>query len=211
MRSRMLTRLGMLATLFLLLQGAAECPSIPEMEDVQITMVADDYMELVFEARGSLNTHSDTFVIEVNELRDQIEDAGFEIEQLDSAHVSAVLYGVTAYNEEPTDREIENAYVEVTRHDIPETEILISNFNVAVYPLLGELVPAPLDESGIEFINGLLGDLLVALKDHTVSSYTVSGYVSGDSVPQGRYTDFDWRIRIYYQIIGRAEVERPDL
>lgn len=211
MRTRILTRLGMLATFILLLQGAAECPSIPEMEDVQITVVADDYIELVFQARGSINAHSDTFVIDVDELREDIEDAGFEIEMVDSAYVSAVLYGVTAYNEEPTDREIQDGVVTVTREDIPQTETLISNFDAAVYPLLGDLVPAPIDESGIEFINGLLGDLLAALKDYSVSSYAVSGSVSGRSVPQERYTNFDWRIRIYFQVVGRAQVDRPAL
>ena len=211
MSSRIWMRLGMLATFILLLQGAAECPSFPEMEEVEVTVVVDEFIELNFEARGGINVHSDTHVIDVEELRDQIEEAGFEIDAIDSAHVSAVLYGVTAYYETLTDREIQDAVVIVIREDTQESETLIDEFDAAVYPLLGELVSAPIEEGGIDFVNELLADLLAALQNHSVSTFEVSGSVSGISVPQERETSFDWRLRIYFQVVGRVVVERPAL
>lgn len=205
-----LCRLAFFAVLFIVLQGA-QCPQVPDMTDTEVTVVADDYVELVFLARGSINTHSDNDTINIAELRDEIEDAGIDLGAIDSAWVTRVLYGVIAYNEGPHDRAIANGRVVVNREDTAQSATLFDNVNVDVYPLLGTLEPAPIESGGIEFLNDLLADVLTALKDYTVDEFIISAESSGDSNPQDRDTNFDWRVRIYYQIVGSDTIEVPQL
>jgi len=128
---------------------------------------------------------------------------------IDTLRVSSVQYGCVAYNEPVTDREIFGASVTVERSDTGASQTLISNYSEAVYPLLGILTPAPIDAAGIDFLNELMADILVALKDYTVSSFEIRGTSAGTSNPQSRETDFDWRLRIYYHISGRYIVSSP--
>lgn len=208
LQTAVLWKLGFFLVLVALVPGA-KCPSIPEMQDIEVTVVVENCIELTFEARGSINTHSDTDTIDVLGLRDDLVEAGFDIAMIDSAWVTRVLYGVVAYNETPTDREIVEGEVSITREDDGTSQVLFNGLNVEVYPLLGLLVPAPVEPGGVDFVNDLLADVIWAVKNEVAGQFLVAGDASGDSEPQGRYTDFDWRVRIYFQIAGRMEVEVP--
>ena len=212
-RGHALCTLAFLIGLVALLPGA-KCPAIPEMEDVEVTIVADDVIELVFEARGDINTHSSEEMIDVADLREDLLDAGFDLTMIDSAWVTDVLYGVVAYNEEVTDREIQNGTVTVTWEQgmLSDSQALFDDVDVEVYPLLGVLAPAPFEPGAIEFLNDLLADVLDDLRAPDLATeFLVYADSEGDSEPQGRDTDFDWRIRIHFQIVGRVVVEVPKI
>jgi hypothetical protein len=209
MRVRTLARLGIYVALFVVLQGA-KCPSIPSTKQVKMTIVAQNYIEFTFLAQGDLNYHAGNETIDIEDLRQDLDDAGVELADVDSVVISQVLYGVTAYRETETDREIVDGTVTLSRTDESTSATIFESVDQPVYPLLGELVPAPLAPGGVDYINALLTDVLQALKYGGPSEFVVSADASGTSEPQGRETDFDWRVRVYYQVIGRADVEVPD-
>lgn len=209
MRVRTLARLGIYVALFVVLQGA-KCPSIPSTKQVKMTIVAQNYIEFTFLAQGDLNYHAGNETIDIADLRQDLDDAGVELADVDSVLISQVLYGVTAYREAETDREIVDGTVTLSRTDESTSATIFESVNQPVYPLLGELVPAPLAPGGVDYINHLLADVLNAIKYGGPSEFVISADVAGTSEPQGRETDFDWRVRIYYQVIGRADVEVPD-
>jgi hypothetical protein len=210
-RIAMLPRAGFLALLLVLLQGA-QCPQVPELKDTALTIASDQFIELEFEARGSINTHSKSDTIRIAELREDIEDAGIAADMIDSVWIARVLYGVTAYNEPPPyDREIAEGRVEVSYEGAPSSAVLFDSVFVRVYPLLGVLTPAPVRAGGVEYLNDLLDAVLNALRSDSDTSFIVSAYSSGISNPQGDDTNFDWRVRVHYQIMGRDSIKVPDL
>jgi hypothetical protein len=211
-RKAVLLRLAMFCGMLLVLQGA-KCPQIPEMETVEVTAVAEEYVEMEFVAEGSINYHQDEVTIDVLELLSDLEEADIEVDQIDTVLVHAILYGVTVCDEceQYTDRRIVDGHLEVTRKDTQESAVIFDNVDVDVCPLIGELVPAPIEPGAADFINELLADVLVALKTGSPSTFELEADVSGLSEPQERDTNFDWRVRIVYQVKGRVEVERPSL
>ncbi len=210
MRKASLWRLVFFAAALVLLQGA-QCPQIPELQDVELTIIAEDYIELTFIADGTINVHSGAETIDIEDLRQKIDDAGVDIEDVDSLWVSQVLYGVTAYNEGVDDRWIEHGTVTISRTDEGTSAVVLNDFSAEVYPLLGQLVAAPFEPGAITYTNDLLADVLAALKSGATQDFVVTGEASGESVPTGRPTDFVWRVRVYFQIAGRTTTELPRL
>ena len=202
MRKKAVLRILIYLALGVLLLGA-KCPGVPGTEDIEMTLVTEEFIEFTFQARGSINVDSGFEEINVDQLRLDLEEAGIEVSMIDTIRVASVQYGTVDYYEPVTDREIFGASVTVERSDTGASQTLISNYSEAVYPLLGILKPAPINEAGIDFLNDLMADLLVALKDYSASSFEVRGTSAGTSNPQERYTNFDWRLRIYYHVSGR--------
>lgn len=185
----------------------AKCPGIPDTHKIDVTVVTQSEIEMSFLAEGSINVESSVEIINVGALREEIEDAGIDVENLEDIKVSLVKYGVIDYFEAETDRQIVNGQVTVKRTDGGPSAMLISGLNAMVYPLKGKLVPAPIDKSGIDLINDLLDDVLVALKSGGSSDFEVIGGITGQSEPQARETDFIWRVVIYYQVSGKIPVD----
>lgn len=188
----------------------AKCPGIPDSHDIVITVVTSEAIEMEFPAEGGLNAEAGSEIIDVAEIREEIEEAGIEIDLIQDIKVSAVEYGLVEYNEAFTDRRIIDAQVTVKRSDGGPSAVFIDDLDVDVFPLLGKLVPAPINGAGVEFINELLDDVLAALRAGTSADFQVIGTVSGVSDPPGRYTDFVWRVVIHYQIAGGFPTESPD-
>ena len=210
MRKIDLCRLILFVAPLLVLQGA-KCPEIPEMQDVTVTAVDDEFVQLDFEARGTINTESGTVTIDIAELLEDLEDNDIDPDMIDTVVVHSILYGVTAYNETVTDRRIVNGDLTVTREDTHESAVIFDNLTVDVFPLLSEFVAAPITPTGVEYLNRLMADVLIALRTGSPSEFLVTGLVSGVSEPTERETNFDWAVRIYYQVMGHVEVERPDM
>jgi hypothetical protein len=210
-------RAGILAAFLAVIVAlmGAKCPGIPDTKDVTVVIVTEEQLELEFIAEGSINVDSDVATISASDIRDDLLDLGLtqeDIEAIESITVKAVEYGVVEYREDVTDREIVDGRVVVRRLDAPaDSAVLISDFDQEVYPLLGDLVPAPVEPGGIDWINDLLVDVLAAVKDETgASSFDVQGTGSGRSEPQGRETDFTWRLVISYQIPSGFPTEVVD-
>jgi hypothetical protein len=207
-----LLKVGFFVLLGLVMLGA-KCPTIPTIEEVDVVIVLEDYIEFFFHSDGSINAHSDVETINIDDLRDDLDDAGISVADVDTITVKSVLYGVTAYNEGPTDRQIVNGDCTVTRLDDNSSRVIFDGATSMVYPLLNLLEPAPIEAGGIDFINDLMIDVLAVLKGEStsVSEFEVQASVSGNSIPADRYTDFNWRVRIYYQISGVMTVDVPDI
>jgi hypothetical protein len=210
MRFATLGKVALYVALFVLLQGA-KCPSIPQMKTVEMDLMTQQYVDLPFEARGGFNTASGSEMISVDELRDDLENADVEIAKVDTIVIAAIEIGVTGYHEPAPDRRITGGTVTLTRTDQGTSHVVCSNVNLDVFPLLDKLEPAPVDPAGIAFANDLLNDVLHALKFGGPSEFEVSATATGVSEPVDRETNFDWKIRIYYHVMGRREVEVPDL
>ncbi|MFH1143793.1 MAG: hypothetical protein V1774_04545 [Candidatus Eisenbacteria bacterium] len=212
MRKHVFIRLAALAVMLLVLQGA-KCPQIPEMKTIELTAVSEQYVEFTFEARGTLNALNDeaTAEISIDDLREDLEDADVDIEMVDTVLVHKILYGVTAYSEADTTRTIANGTLVVVREDTDEAATIFDDADEEVYSLLGELVAPPFTPEGIDFLNELMLDMLAAIKNPSFhGSFILTGTVTGQSLPLDRETNFDWRVRLYYQVAGRVEVERPE-
>ncbi|MBD3235289.1 MAG: hypothetical protein GF330_01130 [Candidatus Eisenbacteria bacterium] len=216
-RGTLLSKLAFLLGLLALLPGA-KCPTIPEMEDVEVTVVAEDMIELVFEADGTVNVDSSVETLDIDQIRESLLDAGFDLTMIDDAVITDVLYGVVAFNEMDNNppRWIRGNSVTVSWEHTPGGEsdaaILFQDVDVEVYPLLGLLVPAPFEPGGIDFLNDLLIEILDDIRAPDLATeFRVQGSSEGVSEPIGRDTDFDWRIQIHFQIVGRAPVEVPQI
>lgn len=214
----MKTMTGRLLVLLLILLPlvGAKCPGIPETKDMTITIVTEEQMELLFVAEGSVNVDSDVETINTEDIRNDLLDAGLsqeDIEAIETVTVEAVEFGTVIYNEPETDREIVDIDVTVWQVGAEaDSAVLVTDFSQEVYPLVGLLVPAPIDPAGIDWINDLLEDVLEAVKDESGSSnFSVMGRASGRSEPQGRPTDFTWRLVISYQIPSGFPVEVIDI
>jgi len=205
MRWMTLCKLGLFVALLVLLQGA-KCPNVPELKDVEITVVDEEYVEFEFEARGEINAHSAIESIDIDELREDLEEMDIDLGEIDTILVSQIFYGVTEFDDVPG-REIVNGDLTITRLDTDSSAVIFDDVNQAVAPLVGLLVPPPIEEDGVDFLNALFADVLAALKGTGPSEFEVQAEVSGDSEPQGVDTNFDWRIRVYYQISAPLETE----
>lgn len=208
MRKATLARIVIYMALGTLLLGA-KCPGIPSTEEVELTLVTEEFIEFKFEARGSLNVDSGTETIDINDIRQELDDAGVDLSLVDTLRVASVEYGALHPYTDVPDRRIVNATVSVERTDTGASAVLISGLSADVVPLLGILVPAPINAAGIAFLNDLMDDILVALRTGFPTEFEVAGSSSGVSEPTEETTHFDWRVRIYYHISGRVLTEVP--
>jgi hypothetical protein len=201
MRRKSLIRILAFAALGALLVGA-KCPGIPDTHDAEITLVTEEFIELTFHAEGEINVDDDTYTIDIEDLREQLDDAGIDIGFVDEIRVSAVEYGAVTCDAGNPDRRILGEFVKISRGGGGPATDLILDFEEEVCPLMGLLVPAPIEEGGIDTLNVYMAELLTALKTFG-SEYTVSGSFRGTSEPVSADTDFLWRVRIYYHVSGR--------
>lgn len=206
MYKTLIARCVITLALALLVMGA-KCPGVPDTHEIFVTVVTEDLIEMEFLADGSINHEASAEIIDVADIREELDEAGIEPANIEDISVSMVEYGVTEYNEPVNDRAIVNAQVTVKRSDGGSSAVLIENLNAQVYPLLNKLVPAPIEAAGVNFINDLLDDVVAALQGSGSGDFQVIGAVSGDSEPTGRTTDFKWRVVIRYQIAGKIEVD----
>jgi hypothetical protein len=212
MRRATLTKLGLYAALFVLLQGA-KCPSVPSSKKLTMAVVAEDYIELTFQARGETNVLNElsSVTVDLIGLRDDLDAAEVPYGSISAVNVSSVMYGVVAIGPGESDRAIENASVTVA-WDYPDADggTLFDVASQPVAPLLGLLVPAPLQPGGIDVINRAAADLLAALNS-SEATFTMSAHTTGVSTPVENPTNFDYRVRIYYSLTCPTEVEVYDI
>jgi hypothetical protein len=208
MRKTAIIRIGVFLALAALVMGA-KCPKIPDTHDINVILVTEDYFEVLFEARGSLNIDSSFETIDIIQLRDDLEDAGMETDLIEKIRVAKVEYGTVDYYEGVNDRRIVGAQVSIERLDTGASAVIADNVNVDVHPLLGLLVPVPTETAGIAFVNELMADVVDAIKHGGVTEFVVQGHSSGTSTPTTRTSNFDWKVRVYYHVSGGMEVEVP--
>jgi hypothetical protein len=207
MRKKALARIVVFLALGALLMGA-KCPGVPSTEEIPITLVTEEFIEFTFQARGELNVDSGVETIDVNDIRQDLLDAGVDLTLVEEIRVSAVQYGTVVYSEPAQDRVITGT-VSIERLDNSTSETLVPLQSQNVYDLLGVLVPAPIDEDGIDYLNDLLAAVLDAIQTGYPEEFEVRGSFSGTSTPIERETNFDWRVRFYFHISGTVMTDVP--
>ena len=87
-----LFKLGFFLVLGLVVMGA-KCPSVPTTEEVPVVIVTSNYIEFHFQARGIINYHDDTQEIDVEDIRQDLDDAGIDVQNINSIKVESITYG----------------------------------------------------------------------------------------------------------------------
>jgi len=175
------------------------------------TCLKDRVVELVvgaeiiaeFQARGSENHHSSDDVVNLIEnadIQDALTKNGFE--GLVVGYIQSVFYRVV--REDPaTDRTV-SGFVTVDGLNLIEyTSVAVNDPSLAMW------TPAPLEQSGVDYMNGLLADYFEALLidgNPSPPEPTVTFHSEGVSSPTDVPTNFDWEIRVVLTLVGVTEV-----
>jgi hypothetical protein len=114
--------------LAVLLMGA-KCPGVPETNEIELTVVTQTNTTIDFLARGSLNYERSTEVVNIDELRRDIEDAEIDVDDLESIKVSMIEYGIAAYGEPVNDRAIQDAVITVRQAGGGDAKVLIQDLD----------------------------------------------------------------------------------
>jgi hypothetical protein len=206
MRRKALFRIAAYLALGLLLLGA-KCPGIPDTHEVNLTLVTEEFIEFTFSSHGSVNVDEDTESIDVADIRNDLLDAGVDLSRVDEIRVSAVDYGTVTYGESGAPPRVITGNVWIEYNSTTETLVDLASQNVP--DLLGILVPAPIDEDGIDFLNLLMADVLDAIQTGSPATLQVTGGFDGVSTPTERETNFSWRVRFYFHISGQVVTDVP--
>jgi len=139
-----------------------------------------------------------------SEIRDILEDNGYDSGDLWGAHVTSVSYGVTTFSQ-AHDWEISGT-ITVTYNG--NTQTIINYTSQSVQAALGQKIPAPLEPGGVALINQALEDFLDGIDP--LLAFTIN---NGSTSPSPSVEDpmvFEWRAWLAIQVIVNEEVEVPD-
>jgi len=187
-----------------------KCPGVPETDNVMLSIPVEGQLRLDFEARGSINDKSGSETITTQELLDDLEELEIDISDLDTLRVSRITFCVTRIDPSETDeRTMTDVDVTVSRDNPPESRFLIMDFEAVVKDFLNVETDAPITPDGVAYINELLAEMLEALRNNNQKTITVTGAASGVSEPTEHETNFDWKVVIYYYVVGDLDVEIP--
>lgn len=206
-----------LALVLVVLTVQGGCVIIPEVKSKIVELVASGTACDTLDAIGILNNHDDTDFFDIKDginIQEIAEDAGIDLDNVDSVYISGVTYKTTQLDPEPN-REIVNGTVTVQRGTIvggsfvaSGSEVpIIENFNVMVNSVTTDQT-APLTAAGIQLIQQLLNECLTEAKGGPDALNTAIQYhVTGVSNPQGIQTNFRWRICVSMNMAAPTEVD----
>ncbi len=204
-----------LALTALTVQGG--CIIIPEVKSKIVELVAAGSACDTLEAIGIINNHDDRSVIDLKsgiDIRQVLDDAGIDVDAVDSIAVFGVTYKTTQPDPQ-AGREIVNGNVTVQRGTVVGGTFtpsgaavpIIQNFNVLVNSVTTDAT-APLTAAGVALLNQILNECLQEAKGGPLATNTAIEYhVTGQSFPQDIATDFKWRICVAINMKGKVEVD----
>ncbi len=191
----------------LILLGTQCLPNV-SIEEKLIELAVGSSITAELIAEGELNVHDDIEVVDIADsldLRQILDDAGIDYEDLKDIKLAGVAYRVTKPDPQP-DRRIENATVTVMREGGAENP-LVTAFSEDVNAVI-DWKTAPLDAAGVAVINGILADLVAEIRDGTPATNTKATFhVIGTSVPGNIETDFVWELKIIFTILGQIRID----
>jgi hypothetical protein len=198
------------ALLPLALTLGAGCPLIPDVKDKAVQLAVGGSVTVPFEARGTINTLDETKTIDVAgsiDLAQILDDAGVDVEDVDSVKVAGVSYRVTQPDPTPT-KMIENATITIGRGVTADTP-LVTSFEQHVNSATS-FTAAPLDPAGVNLLNGVLAEILANVKNNASMPISVTYHLVGDVTPGAPSdTDFDWELKMDITILGEVKVSVP--
>ena len=191
----------------------SDCLPVPTIEEKLVELAVGGSVTHQFHAYGQFNLNPQDPIVTFDladslDLAQIIADAGINVDDLEDIALAGAAYRVIVPDPTP-DRRIENGLVEIERSASRDT--LASVFSIDVNSVL-DFETAPLDPGGVAIVDGVLDDMLAAIKDpgYMPPSTVVSFYVDGTSVPTEVTTDFWWELRLIFTIVGVIRVDMID-
>jgi hypothetical protein len=196
------------ARVVLLLAGFAALAGGCIMADRVVEIVLNDSTCAGWsENHTSANYTSDAMVDYANELEQILEDEDLSREDIVSAHLVRVSYGVTEFSH--THDWTVSGSVTVRRADISDGPAVLFDYaNLSVEAALGQDLPVPLQAGGVGVVNRALADFIEGGSPVLVFRVVNSGVVPPPSVADP--IRFDWLACVHIQVITSMDVEVPD-
>jgi hypothetical protein len=129
------------------------------------------------------------------EIRDILEDNGYDTDDLEDARLTSASYGVTQFSQ-AHDWTISGS-ITVTYNG--NTQTILNYASQSIQDALGEKISAPLETGGVDLVNGALQDFLNGA--NPVLTFTID---NGSTTPPPTVEDpmiFDWRAWLAIQVI----------
>ena len=176
-----------------------------------VEQVSTVNLQVRFDVTEGNDQFADTVSVDVDDvlrLREEIEDAGGDPEDLVSLSISGALYRVT--RPDPCGcRRIENGRITVGR-DGQDPAPLVADFEANV-SFITDPTPIPLRSEGVALLNEMLADLITALQTGVSSGETYTYVASGLSVPGCTTCDFEWELTVIVGMVLAIEVDLPNV
>jgi hypothetical protein len=171
---------------------------------LDIVLTSETYAD--FSQNETSSSWNEPAVVDMGqEIRDILEDNGYDLSDLTAAHVTSVHYGATSFSQ-AHDWQISGA-ITVTYNG--NTQTILNYTSESVQGALGKKLPATLESAGVDLINTALQDFLDG--QPTVQlTFTIE---NGSTTPVPSVSDpmiFDWRAWLAIQVILDQTVEVPD-
>lgn len=183
--------------------AAATVPGCLDEKVLDIVLTGETYAD--FQQDETTQNWTKSAQIDVGqEIRDILEDNGYDTSVIKEAHVTSASYGVTSFNQSH-DWEIGGS-IDVTYNG--STQTILNYSSQSVQAALGQKIPATLEAGGVALINQALDDFLA--NANPVLTFTI---VNGSVAPSPSASDhmiFDWRAWLAIQVIINESVEVPD-
>jgi hypothetical protein len=135
------------------------------------------------------------------EIGDILEDNGYERDDLKSAHIMSVSYGVTSFDQ-AHDWSISGA---ITVADNGPAQAIVTYTSQSVEEALNQKIPAPLQQGGVDVINSALDAFLDG--QNPVLTFTID---NASTTPGPTVEDpmiFTWRAWLAIQVIIDEDVK----
>ena len=143
-----------------------------------------------------------TVTIDVaDQIRDILEDNGYDSDDLESAHVTSVSYGVTAFDQ-AHDWTISGS-IFVSYQGAPQS--IVDYASQSVESALGDKISAPLQQAGVDEVNAALDDFV-----NGANPSLQFGIGNGATTPSPSVEDpmiFTWRAWLAIQVIIDEDVK----
>ncbi|HEX5130930.1 MAG TPA: hypothetical protein VFX92_00435 [Candidatus Krumholzibacteria bacterium] len=187
-----------------LILGALAFSGCLDEKTIEIVLTGETYADFSQDEDNANWTNA--AVIDVaQELRDILEDNGYSVDDIESAFVTSVSYGVTSFSQ-AHDWEIGGSIMVARDAGAPVTAITYAA--QSVQGALGQKIPAALQPDAVDLMNQALQDFLDGA--NPVLTFTV---VNSSVAPAPSGADrmvFDWRAWLAIQVIVTETVEVPD-
>jgi len=175
------------------------------LDDKVLDLVATGETFVDFPQNETSSSWTKAAVLDVGqEIRDILNDNGYDETDIKDAHVTSVHYGVSSFSQ-AHDWSITGA-ITVTYNG--NTQTIMNYTSQSVQAALGKKIPATLQKPGVDLINQALAAFING--GNPVLTFTIN---NGSTTPPPSGGDpmiFDWRAWLAIQIILKQEVKIPD-
>lgn len=175
------------------------------LDDKVVELVATGETSADFSQNETSEQWTEPAIIDIGqEVRNILEDNGYDESDIKDAHVMAVSYGVTSFSQ-AHDWDISGA-ITVTYNG--DTQVISNYTSQSVEAALGKKIPATLEQPGVDLVNHALDDFVAG--QNPILTFTIN---NGSTAPPPSGEDpmiFDWRAWLAIQVILSQEVTVPD-